>query len=258
MAQLKSTAIIGNLSVTNKIVAGEIVANNNIKLGAGIITLEGQTGYITGTWLRSTANNALSSAATAICVQNGGWIYTRTPAEILSDIGALTSGSGDMAFASGSGWSSLSIGKKSNNGILTLYKGSSSYLNLQVDGTPGAGTVLKLPAAGGTVATQGWVENKGYLTSHQSLASCAKIQTWNDLVHSGNEITMIPSAYSGTLWFNYRTCGNAGSLTDYIMGDGNKGQAAVQAKSFKITNGSSTVKATWQYNSTTDCVELAW
>lgn len=45
-------------------------------------------GYIVGTWLQATANNASSSKQPKICVQDSsGWIYSRTPEQILSDIG---------------------------------------------------------------------------------------------------------------------------------------------------------------------------
>lgn len=44
-------------------------------------------GYVTGTWLKTTADIALSSTPTKIAVINGGWVYTRTPAQIKSDIG---------------------------------------------------------------------------------------------------------------------------------------------------------------------------
>lgn len=44
-------------------------------------------GYVTGTWLRTTANIASSSAASKIAIINDGWIYTRTAAQIKSDIG---------------------------------------------------------------------------------------------------------------------------------------------------------------------------
>lgn len=48
-------------------------------------------GYIIGTWLQSTANNALSTKPPRICVQdNSGWIYSRTPAQLLGDIGAVS------------------------------------------------------------------------------------------------------------------------------------------------------------------------
>lgn len=44
-------------------------------------------GYVTGTWFRTTANTALSSASDKIAVISNGWIYSRTPAQIKSDIG---------------------------------------------------------------------------------------------------------------------------------------------------------------------------
>ncbi len=44
-------------------------------------------GYVTGTWLKTTADTALSSTSTKIAVINDGWVYTRTPAQIKSDIG---------------------------------------------------------------------------------------------------------------------------------------------------------------------------
>lgn len=48
----------------------------------------GTNGYVKGTWLQSTANIAMSTAAPKIAVLSGdGWIYSRTPAQIKSDIG---------------------------------------------------------------------------------------------------------------------------------------------------------------------------
>lgn len=44
-------------------------------------------GYVTGTWLKTTANVALSTAPSQIAVLSGGWIYSRTPEQIKSDIG---------------------------------------------------------------------------------------------------------------------------------------------------------------------------
>lgn len=44
-------------------------------------------GCVTGTWLKTTADTALSSTPTKIAVINDGWVYTRTPAQIKSDIG---------------------------------------------------------------------------------------------------------------------------------------------------------------------------
>lgn len=44
-------------------------------------------GYVIGTWLKTTANTDLSSTSDKIAVINNGWIYSRTPAQIKSDIG---------------------------------------------------------------------------------------------------------------------------------------------------------------------------
>lgn len=44
-------------------------------------------GYVTGTWLKTTADVALSTTPTKIAVINDGWIYSRTPAQIKTDIG---------------------------------------------------------------------------------------------------------------------------------------------------------------------------
>lgn len=60
-------------------------------LTVGSASLE-TNGYVTGTWLKTTANIALSSAATTFAVLNGGWIYSRTAAQVLSDIGAAAAG----------------------------------------------------------------------------------------------------------------------------------------------------------------------
>jgi hypothetical protein len=41
-------------------------------------------GYVIGTWLQMTAENTrAASAAAEICIKQNGWIYTRTPSEIL-------------------------------------------------------------------------------------------------------------------------------------------------------------------------------
>ena len=48
-------------------------------------------GYIVGTWIQGTANNHLGSAAKKIAVQDSlGWVYHRTAAELLGDIGAAS------------------------------------------------------------------------------------------------------------------------------------------------------------------------
>ena len=60
----------------------------------GATTLDGNlTGkYITGTWLQTTAASDLNSTPPKVAVlDNSGWIYSRTPNELKSDMGLATS-----------------------------------------------------------------------------------------------------------------------------------------------------------------------
>lgn len=103
---------------TSRMVNGKPLSSN-ITLSASDVgalstaggTLTGNlTGeYLTGTWLQSTATTNLgSSSYKGICVFDGsGWVYYRTPSQILNDIGAapnytystkdLTAGSSALA-----------------------------------------------------------------------------------------------------------------------------------------------------------------
>lgn len=64
----------------------------DLKVGAASIQANG---YVNSTWLKTTANTHLSTPATKIAVlDSAGLVYHRTPAEILSDIGALATQKG--------------------------------------------------------------------------------------------------------------------------------------------------------------------
>lgn len=69
----------------------------------------------------------------------------------------------------------------------------------------------------------GWTR----IVKSDELAGYAQLASPNNLVHSSNECTFIPSGFSGGLWFNYRTVGGAnGSLSQYNFGRGNGGGLA--------------------------------
>ena len=75
-----------------KLVAGDVGAvsktgdtmTGNLTVGSASLQTNG---YVTGTWLKTTANTALGSAASKIAVINDGWVYSRTTGQIKSDIG---------------------------------------------------------------------------------------------------------------------------------------------------------------------------
>lgn len=85
-----TTTANGLMSKEDKIKLNGINMSNYLPLSGGTLTgnLEGQ--YLTGTWLRTTADTHLSSKASKFAVIQDGWIYNRTASEMISDLGALT------------------------------------------------------------------------------------------------------------------------------------------------------------------------
>lgn len=86
--------------------------------------------------------------------------------------------------------------------------------------------------------------NVNYCTSAGSVAwgnvsdkpNVAVQERENNLVHAGNEITMVPSGFSGALYYNYRTAGGMnGNITEYILGNGKGGSlgAAIHTGNLK-------------------------
>ena len=69
---------VGAVSKTGDTMTG------NLTVGSASLQTNG---YVTGTWLRTTANTSLGSAASKIAVLDDGWVYSRTTAQIKSDIG---------------------------------------------------------------------------------------------------------------------------------------------------------------------------
>lgn len=69
---------VGAVSKTGDTMTG------NLTVGSASLQTNG---YVTGTWLRTTANTSLGSAASKIAVLNDGLVYSRTTEQIKSDIG---------------------------------------------------------------------------------------------------------------------------------------------------------------------------
>lgn len=62
---------------------GTMTGDLNVGTNAKVQT----NGYITGTWLRTTANTHLASTSTKVAVIQNGWVYDRTLAELKADMG---------------------------------------------------------------------------------------------------------------------------------------------------------------------------
>ena len=81
-----------------------------------------------------------------------------------------------------------------------------------------------------------------YYTESEADGRFAKLASPNNLVHSSNEITMIPAGYNNDILFNHRAVGGTGKIGTYHMCNGNNGNngnyANVAANGF-IKGGSS-------------------
>lgn len=80
-------------------ITGVKTFSNDIKVGSSSI---GTNGYIEGTWLKTTA---ASNAKGNFCTLSSGWIYYRTPAEVLTDIGAAARSTTTEATLAAASWS---------------------------------------------------------------------------------------------------------------------------------------------------------
>lgn len=82
-------ATIGDIDNVQTQLDGKVNKSGDTMTGAltvGSASLQ-TNGYVTGTWLKTTADITLSTKPSKIAVINGGWIYSRTPAQIKDDIG---------------------------------------------------------------------------------------------------------------------------------------------------------------------------
>lgn len=78
-----------------------------------------------------------------------------------------------------------------------------------------------------------WVGDTNVMTT---LANKANLKAPNNFIHSGNEMTTVPSGYTGDLWFNYRTEGGTnGNIGTYILGNGAGSYTNMLCKDLKIT-----------------------
>lgn len=96
------TQLDGKVSKTGDTMTGTLTV--------GSASLE-TNGYVTGTWLKSTANNHSSSAATKVAIFDGsGWLYNRTVDELKSDMGLSDGGGGTTIVLSASQPTGLKAG----------------------------------------------------------------------------------------------------------------------------------------------------
>lgn len=128
--------------VQNKVIKSALDGKLDKSGGTMTGNLIGQ--YITGTWLQTTAASDLGRTPDKIAVlDDSGWVYHRTPAELLADIGAATvSAMLDKAYPVGSIYMSVN-----STNPKTLFGGT--WVQLKDRFLLAAGTTYKAGATGG-------------------------------------------------------------------------------------------------------------
>lgn len=105
--------------------------------------------------------------------------------------------------------------------------GASGTWNISINGTASKATA---DADGNTIKT-----------------TYAKLKSMNDLIYAGNEFTFVSSAYSGTVWINYRTASGStdGNISKYIFGNGKGGSLATISNGQFSGNAATATNVAW-------------
>jgi hypothetical protein len=114
MAQLKSTSVIGNLSVTNQIIGGSITATEKFK------------GALEGNATSASSASTLNVTDTTPTSATSYYLWYSTGRS-----GAQTARANDDLYIYDTGSSSyLNVGSSSHNGMITLHHSKGGYVNI--------------------------------------------------------------------------------------------------------------------------------
>ena len=175
MAQLNDLLVLGNTSLIGDVSLSSNLNTKEISASGAISATGNITGnYLTGTWLQTTASTEKTSATKLAMLDDAGWVYWIKPNNITAGVATkikvaastsngtkyllfseATSGNidtklhEDVYYYYGGSYSSLNVGKKTNNGILTLWK---SGYNTDIKSTATANREILLPDKTGTLA----------------------------------------------------------------------------------------------------------
>ena len=209
MAQLKSTAVMGNLSVTGNMIASKIIKHGGT--ASQILLANGDV---------MSAPSAGLGTVTSVAVSNGGGLS-------VSGSPITTSGTITISHADTSSAADLTANGRTNVTGLTFdgYGHVTGY-------TVGTESVSSAKNGKLTIAADGTglsVGSTNTFTANQSGDSLITITLGSDAAGNRAKGAVVISNEVGE----------------------------INSEKYTITSGSVT-KATWQYNSSTDCIELVW
>ena len=186
--------------INNKLDITGGTMSGNLKVGSSSI---GTNGHIEGTWLKtSAATDAEGNFAT---INNEGWIYYRTPSEVLSDIGGVTSTdeidtteNPDTVYATKG-----EVSVKANSSDLAVVATSGKYSDLS--GKPTIPT-----------STSQLTNNSGYISEETDPTVPAWAKEPNKPTYTASEVGALPSTTSTETWTFTLTSGSTVTKTVYV------------------------------------------
>ena len=268
MAQLKSTNVAGNLSVTGDVLASKIIklgsTSNDILLGDGTTTslsdmlaginaavvIRGSVG--TGGTITSlpdpseavsgdaykvvsayTYNSTTAKAGDMfICFKNGAahtWLHIPSGDDI-EDTWRPIKLNGSQALASGNGTNALEFISGTNIGI----SNSNGALTFTAVDT-GATAIDIDPNSTGNAVTSATYDSTNRKILLKKEQNFARLGVANDLISAANTFTFVGSNYNGDIYINKNSNNNADKkITSYIFcnGSDNTNGVTIQAATF--------------------------
>ena len=184
--------------VQNKVIKTEL--DNKLDKTGGTLTGNLTGKYITGTWLQTTQTTDLGYTPGKVAVlDQSGWVYYRTPAEIKSDIGAdaivTTSSDGLMSASDKSKLDGIAAGATANSASTTTPKAAgtasvgSETAYARGDHVHPSDT-SKFNVSGGTIT--------GATTINNTL-TVSKKATFNNNTKIGGHLVLTSNSYGASL-----------------------------------------------------------
>lgn len=205
------------------------INTTGLKVGSANI---GTNGYIEGTWLKTT--NTGNKAGDFATIDGQGWIYKRTPAQVLSDIGAASSSHNhDSNYVKKSGDTMTGLLTVTNAPIFSYVYASNKDFPAYIFDKPGShltgigshGNSDEIYFGAVDTSNHNWVNDYYQKWTFNGRVNAVNGFTSDDscyLIVSGlNEINF-KTSYTGnsSIWFNFRTLSGGQTKDTLLFGNG--------------------------------------
>lgn len=205
------------------------INTTGLKVGSSSI---GTNGYIEGTWLKTTA--AGNKAGDFATIDSSGWIYKRTPAQVLSDIGAASSSHNhDSNYVKKTGDTMTGLLTVTNAPIFSYVYASNKDFPAYIFDKPGShltgigshGNSDEIYFGAVDTSNHNWVNDYYQKWTFNGCVNAINGFTSDDscyLIVSGlNEINF-KTSYTGNsnIWLNFRTLSGGQTKNTLLFGNG--------------------------------------